>query len=295
MDEQKFLTERFEVQRSRLKGVAYRMLGSVGDAEDAVQEAWLRLSRSDTSDVNNLGGWLTTVVARVCLDMLRARKARREEVVDENTAEIASEESNAEQDYALADNIGVAMLIVLETLNPAERVAFVLHDMFDLPFDEIASIVGRTSEATRQLASRARRRVQGDKPVNEADRERKQQVISAFLTASRTGDLSALLAVLDPNVVMRADSDAVAMSVRSGGAFPLSPELRGSGAVAATFKGRAAAARLAIVDDEIAAVYAPDGKPAVVFNFTIENGCITVIDLIADPAHIGAMDVESAG
>jgi RNA polymerase sigma-70 factor (ECF subfamily) len=289
------LAERFEAQRAHLKGVAYRMLGSTVEADDAVQEAWLRLSRSDVSEVANLRGWLTTVVARVCLDALRAKKARREEAMDESAGDIAANEANAEQDRALADNIGVAMLVVLETLAPAERVAFVLHDMFDLPFDDIAPIVGRTSEATRQLASRARRRVQGGSAINEADRDRKQQVVAAFLTASRTGDLTALLALLDPNVVLHADAAAVAMSAKTGGAFPIAPELRGHDAVAGTFNGRAAAARLAIVDDDIAAIYAPGGKPAVVFNFTIAGGRITAIDLVADAAHIDAMDIGPLG
>jgi RNA polymerase sigma-70 factor, ECF subfamily len=287
-----FLAERFEEERSHLKGVAYRMLGSAGEAEDAVQEAWLRLSRSDASEVVDLGGWLTTVVARICLDMLRARKARREEAMDEGALEIASGEPDAEYDRALADSIGVAMLVVLDTLTSAERVAFVLHDMFDLPFDEIAPIVGRTLEATRQLASRARRRVQGGSPINEADRARKRQVITAFLTASRTGDLSGLLAVLDPNVVLRADPAALKMSANAGGAFPLSPEIRGQGAVANMFKGRAAAARLAIVDDDIAAVYAPGGRVAVVFHFIVEDDRIAAIDLVADGKRIGATDVR---
>jgi RNA polymerase sigma-70 factor (ECF subfamily) len=295
MDEEKFLAERFEAQRDHLRGVAYRMLGSASEADDAVQESWLRLNRSDTSDIGNLSGWLTTVVARICLDMLRANKARREDVIDEGAAEIAATEANAEQDRALADSIGIAMLVVLETLTPAERVAFVLHDMFDLPFDDIAPIVKRTPEATRQLASRARRRVQGGNPVNAADRKRKQEVVSAFLVASRIGDLTALLALLDPNVVLRCDAASVAFSTRSPAAPPLAPELHGQSAVAGIFNGRAAAARLAVVDDDIAAIYAPGGKTVTVFNFTIENGRIAAIDLIADPARIGAMEVGPLG
>lgn len=294
MAEQKFLAEQFEAERSRLRSVAYRMLGSASEAEDAVQDAWLKLTRSDADEIDNLRGWLTTVVARVCLDMLRAKKARREET-DDALSEVASGESNAEEDRALADSIGVAMLVVLETLAPAERVAFVLHDMFDLPFDDIAPIVGRTPEATRQLASRARRRVQGGTVVGAADRERKERVVSAFLTASRTGDLTALLAVLDPNVVVRADKVAVAFAGQSGGAFPLSPELRGQKAVADMFNGRAQAARMAVVDDDIASIYAPGGKVAVVFSFTLENGRISAIDIIADPARIAAMEVGPVG
>jgi len=200
--------------------------------------------------------------------------------------------TNAQADAA---KVGAAMLVVLETLAPAERVAFVLHDMFDLPFDDIAPIIGRTAEAARQLASRARRRVQGGSPVREADRARKQQVVNAFLTASRTGDLTGLLAVLDPNVVLRADAAAVTMSANAGGAFPLAPELRGQSAVANTFNGRAQAARMAIVDDDIAAIYAPGGKPAAVFNFTVEDGQITAIDLVADATRIGAMDIDPIG
>lgn len=295
MDEQEFLAERFEAQRAHLKGVAYRMLGSASEAEDAVQEAWLRLSRSDTSAVNNLNGWLTTVIARVCLDMLRAKKARREEVMEEGISAIPASDPNAEQNRALADNIGMAMLVVLETLTPAERVAFVLHDMFDLPFDDIAPIVGRTTEATRQLASRARRRVQGGGPVNEADRARKQQVVTAFLTASRTGDLTSLLAVLDPNVVLHADAAALAMGAGRPGAPKLAPELRGQNAVADVFNGRAAAAIMVAIGDDIGAAFAPGGKPLTVFNFTVENGRITAIDLIADQTRISAMDVGPLG
>ena len=282
------LADRFEANRPRLQGVAYRMLGSRTEAEDAVQEAWLRLARADAGALDNLNAWLTTVTARVCLDMLRARKTRREDALDDAPEPVAPE--NAEQEGTLADSVGVAMLVVLETLAPAERVAFVLHDMFDLPFDDIAPIVGRTSEATRQLASRARRRVQGGSAIDAADRARKLEVVQAFLTASRTGDLTALLAVLDPNVVARADAAALAMA-KNAGQFPLTPELRGQEAVAAMFKGRAAAARLAALGDDIGAVFAPGGKPAVVFNFTVENGRITAIELIADAAQIATMDV----
>jgi len=295
MSEQSFLAEQFETQRGRLRSVAYRMLGSTAEADDAVQETWIRLSRTDAGGVGNLSGWLTTVVARVCLDILRARKTRREDAMDEGVAQIAANDTDAEQDRALADNIGMAMLVVLETLTPAERVAFVLHDMFDLPFDDIAPIVGRTSEATRQLASRARRRVQGGSPVNEADRARKQEVVNAFLTASRTGDLSGLLAVLDPNVVLNADATTVTLSANAGGAFPISPEIRGQAAVASTFNGRAAAARMAIVDDDIAAIYAPGGKPTVVFKFTLQAGRISVIDVIAEPERLSAMEIGPLG
>jgi len=295
MSEENFLAEQFEAKRAHLRGVAYRMLGSNAEADDAVQEAWLRLSRSDVSEVNNLGGWLTTVIARVCLDMLRAKKTRREDAMDEGATQIAANDPSPEQDRALADNIGVAMLVVLETLTPAERVAFVLHDMFDLAFDDIAPIVGRTSEATRQLASRARRRVQGGSSISEADRARKQQVVNAFLTASRTGDLTSLLAVLDPNVVLHADAAALAMGAGRPGAPKLAPELHGPDAVADVFNGRAAAAIMVAIGDDIGAAFAPGGKPLTVFNFTVENGRITAIDLIADQTQISAMDVGPLG
>jgi RNA polymerase sigma factor (sigma-70 family) len=290
MTEQKVLAARFEEQRSRLRAVAYRMLGSRAEADDAVQEAWIRLSRSDAESVDNLNAWLTTVVARVSLDMLRARKVRREDEIGESVAELASGD-DAERDRALADSVGLALLVVLETLQPAERVAFVLHDMFDLPFDDVAKIVDRTPDAARQLASRARRRVRGAEIAADGDRARRQEVVSAFLAASRGGDLSALLAVLDPNVVMRADEAALAISKQSGGAFPLSPELLGRDAVAGMFKGRAASARLVLVDGMPGAVYAPGGKPAVVFVFSVEDGRIGSIDLIADPDEIAAIDI----
>ncbi|MEN3377138.1 MAG: hypothetical protein V7604_2493, partial [Hyphomicrobiales bacterium] len=211
MDENKFLTERFEANRTHLRAVAYRMLGSRAEADDAVQETWLRLSRADTSAVENLSGWLTTVTARVCLDMLRGRKARREEEFGPRVPEPAIDQESVEHDMLLADQVGAALLVVLETLEPAERLAFVLHDMFAVPFEEIAPIVGRSAAAVRQLASRARRRVQGKPEVAEAqatrEREvaRQREIVDAFLAASRGGDFDALLAVLDPDVVFRAD------------------------------------------------------------------------------------------
>src|SRR5436309_9638752 len=214
MDEHQWLAEQFEAERPHLRAVAYRMLGSLSEAEDAVQESWLHLSRSDTSDVANLGGWLTTVVARICLDMLRSRKSRHEESLDVHVPDpIASHEEgiDPEQEALLADSVGLALLVVLDTLNPAERLAFVLHDLFGVPFDEIASIVGRSPTAARQLASRARRRVQGAATAPDVDLTRQREVVDAFLAASRGGDFDALLAVLDPDVVLRADSAAVHM------------------------------------------------------------------------------------
>ena len=283
MTDADLLARRFETDRARLRAIAYRMLGSRTDAEDAVQEAWLRLSRAGDAKVENLGGWLTTVVARVCLDMLRVRRARREEFADEAVTRLAAT-ADAEQEALLAESVGLAMLVVLDRLTPAERVAFVLHDMFDLPFEEIAGIVGRSVDASRQLASRARRCVRGATGDPEADRDRQRQVVEAFLAASRRGDFDALLALLDPSVVARADAAAVAAGA--------APEVRGAAEVATTFAGRARAARPALVDGLVGLAWAPGGRPRVVFDFTTENGRIVAIDLIADPAHLGELELE---
>jgi RNA polymerase sigma factor (sigma-70 family) len=286
MDEINLLAERFEENRTHMKAVAYRMLGSASEADDAVQEAWLRLSRTGTSGVENLGGWLTTVVARVCLDMLRSRKSRREEPIEARVPEpIVSREdgTDPEHEALLADSVGLALLVVIETLAPAERLAFVLHDMFDLPFDEIAPIVGRSPAAARQLASRARRRVQGATTNPGADLTRQREVVNAFLSASRGGDFDALLALLDPDVVLRADRSAV----RAGA----SKEVRGAAAVAGTFSGRARFAELALVNGAIGAVWAPGGRPRVVFGFTITRGKIVEIDLLADLERLRKLDL----
>jgi RNA polymerase sigma-70 factor (ECF subfamily) len=286
MDHHEWLAERFEENRTHLRAVAYRMLGSVMEADDAVQEAWLRLSRTDTSGVENLGGWLTTVVARVCLDMLRSRTARREEplAADERGSAAAGDDTvDPVREALLADSVGPALLVVLETLAPAERLAFVLHDMFDLPFDEIASIVGRSPAAARQLASRARRRVRGAGAAPEADRAHQRAVVEAFLAASRSGDFEALLAVLDPDVVARADGAAVRMGA--------SAEVRGAAAVAGTFAGRARAARPALIDGVPGLVWARDTRPQVVFEFTIDEGRIVAIDLLADPGVLEGLDL----
>jgi RNA polymerase sigma-70 factor (ECF subfamily) len=248
------MAERFEENRSHLRAVAYRMLGSVNEAEDAVQEAWLRVSRSDASDVHNVGGWLTTIVARVCLDVLRSRKARREEPLEVDPRGGA----DPEDEVVLADSIGLAMLVVLEALTPAERVAFVLHDMFEVPFEDIAPIVKRTPVATRQLASRARRRVRGA-DVATADRARHRQIVEAFLAASRGGDFSALLNLLDPEVVLHADAGVVQMGAPA--------EVRGAAAVAQTFAGRARTAQLADFDGEPGLLWAVGGVPRVRFRF----------------------------
>ena len=275
------LADRFEANRTHLRAVAYRMLGSRSEADDAVQEAWLRLSRADTGEVENLRGWLTTVVARVCLDMLRSRRSRREEELAEPVV-VDSDEIDPEHEALLAASVGPALLVVLETLGPAERLAFVLHDMFGVPFDEIAPIVGRSSVAVRQLASRARRRVQGS-AVPDADRSRQREVVAAFLSASRSGNFEALLAVLDPDVVVRADAAAVALGANL--------EVRGAQDVARSFSGRAQGARPALVDGASGAVWAPGGRPRVVFGFTLRDGRIVEIQILADPARLGEMDL----
>ncbi len=247
MADHDWLAERFELDRTRLRAVAYRMLGSVHEADDAVQEAWLRLSRSGASDVENLSGWLTTVVARVCLDVLRARKAKREEPLHEVAPDSATlGEDGPEHVAVLGDSVGLALVVVLETLTPAERVAVVLHDLFAMPFEEIAPIVGRSPAAARQLASRARRRLRGASATGEVDRRRRQAIVEAFLAASRGGDLGALLALLNPDVVLRADGAAVQMGAEA--------EVRGAEAVAGTFAGRARVAQPALVDGVAGAV-----------------------------------------
>jgi len=285
MTEQEWLAERFEANRPHLRAVAYRMLGSLSEADDALQESWLRLSRSRTDEVQNLGGWLTTVVGRVCLDMLRSRKSRREEPLAPFGAEPPNPDQVAgtdpEQEVMMADSVGLALLVVLETLAPAERLAFVLHDLFSLPFEQIAPIIGRSPAAARQLASRARRRVKGAAAVPDADLARRRQVVDAFLAASRGGDFGALLALLDPEVVFRADAAAV-----KTGASPL---LRGAQAVAGTFAGRARAAQPAMIDGAPGLLWSVGGRPKVAFGFTIVDGKIAGIELVADPDRLAAM------
>lgn len=290
MTETEILAERFEAHRSHLRSVAYRMLGSQTEAEDAVQETFFRLMRGGTSGVDNLAGWLTTIVARVCLDMLRERKSRREVPVDAEVEALPATD-NLEREKLIADSVGVAMLVVLETLTPAERVAFVLHDLFNISFDEIAPVVGRSPMAARQLASRGRRRVQGARATPEADQVRQREVVRAFLAASQTGDFSALLAILDPDVVLRADATAVEASVRAN--VPgIAPEIRGRDSVANIFQGRARAAQLALVDGDSGLVFAPGGRPRVVVDFVLENGRIVEISMIADPERIAALDLK---
>ena len=286
MDDHDWLAERFQAHRTHLRAVAYRMLGSASEADDAVQDAWLRLSRADTSGVENLGGWLTTVVARVCLDMLRSRKSRREEPLGAHLPEpLVNREDGADPEHEalLADSVGLALLVVLDTLAPAERLAFVLHDMFAVPFDQIAPIVGRSPAAAKMLASRARRRVQAAATVPDADLPRQRTVVDAFLTASRGGDFAALLEVLDPDVVLRADRAAVLAGAAA--------EVRGAAAVAETFSGRARHARPALVDGAAGAVWAPGGRPHIVFGFTIRGGKIVEIDILADPERLRQLDL----
>jgi len=293
MTETELLAQRFEANRDHLRAVAYRMLGSRSEAEDAVQEAWLRLSRAAPDTLENLTGWLTTVVGRVCLDILRTRKMRHEEAIGRE-AEAVANDDNAERDMALADSIGMAMLTVLDTLPPPERVAFVLHDMFNLPFEDIAAIVGRSPVAARQLASRARRRVQGQPAISDADRLRQRDVVQAFLEASRGGDFSALLAVLDPDVVLRADPAALAASAaRAGQGAPelRSLETRGREPIAKLFQGRAKGARLASVDGSAGLVVPIGGTLVAVFEFTIENGAVAEIALTSDAQTIKAMEL----
>jgi RNA polymerase sigma-70 factor (ECF subfamily) len=286
------LAERFESARPRLESVAYRMLGSVAEAEDAVQEAWLRLSRSDAAAIDDLQSWLTTVVGRVCLDQLRSRRTRREEPLGPRVPEplVAPEsESDPEHEAEIADSVGLALLVVLETLPPAERLAFVLHDMFAVPFDEIATIVDRSPDAARQLASRGRRRVRGSVPAADPDRARRREVVDAFVAAAREGDFEALLALLDPDVVFRLD--------RGGLPGPPSQELQGARAVAEnaiTFgPSFAPFMRPALVNGSPGVVIAPGGTPASVAGFVVAGGRIVEIDLLADPRRLGHVDLTA--
>jgi RNA polymerase sigma-70 factor (ECF subfamily) len=290
MTETETLAERFEACRGHLHSVAYRMLGSPTAADDAVQEAFVRLIRGGAGGIDNFAGWLTTIVARVCLDMLRERKARGEVPVNAEVEALPAAD-DPERDKLIADSVGVAMLVVLETLTPAERVAFVLHDLFNISFDEIAPVVGRSPMAARQLASRGRRRVQGSPATPATDRARQREVIAAFLAASQSGDFSALLAILDPDVVLRADPTAVEATQRAN--VPgVAPEVRGQDRVASIFRGRARAAQLALVDGYSGLVFAPGGRPRVVVDFVLSNDRIVEISMIADPERIDALDLQ---
>lgn len=286
MDEQKFLAEQFDANRNHLRAVAYRMLGSLSEAEDAVQEAWLKLARADTSEVQNLAGWLTTVVARVCLDALRTRKAMREESFDDQVSEPPMSRANEispEQELLMAESVGVALLVVLQTLAPAERIAFVMHDIFDFSFDEISPIVSRSPVATRQLASRARKRVRGTKTFN-SDLADQRSVFDAFLAASRSGDFEALLSLLDPDVVFSADEAAMQAGAMTG-------DVRGASAIAKLFQGRAQGARSAIINGAVGAIVAPRGKLFLTLEFAIRDGKITEIKATADRERLSRIEL----
>jgi RNA polymerase sigma factor (sigma-70 family) len=292
MHERDWLADRFEEHRTHLRAVAYRLLGSASDADDAVQGAWLRLSRSDTNGVRNLGGWLTTLVARECLDLLRARTSRREESLGVHLPDpilSAQDRIDPEQQALLAEGVGLALLVVLDTLAPAERLAFVLHDTFAVPFEEIAPIVGRSPAATRQLASRARRRVQGAAPVPDADLSRQREVVDAFFAAARDGDFAALLAVLDPDVVVRADAGAARVGAWSlvRGAAAVAEQVRTAGG----FTRLARFTRPALVNGAAGVVVAPAGRPVAVMAFTITGGKIVEINVLADPARLRRLDL----
>jgi RNA polymerase sigma factor (sigma-70 family) len=289
MDEHDLLAERFEEHRPHLRAVAYRMLGSVSEADDAVQEAWLRLGRTDSDEIENLGGWLTTVVARVCLNMLRSRRTRREEPLDVHVPDPVVSRADGvdpQQEALLADSVGLAMLVVLETLSPAERLAFVLHDMFAVSFEEIAPMVGRSPAAARQLASRGRRRVRGAAPAPDADPVRQRRVVDAFFAAARKGDFDALVALLDPDVVLRSDGGAARPSA--------SLVIHGARAVAErafTYARLSPFVRPALVNGAAGVVVAPRGRPFSVMGFTVRNDKIVEIDALSDPTRLRELDL----
>ncbi len=288
--DREWLAARFEEQRTHLRAVGYRMLGSLSEADDAVQEAWVRLSRSEVSEIENLGGWLTTVVARVCLNMLQSRRVRREEPLVHVPDPIVSLDAEADPEQAalLADSVGLALQVVLDTLSPSERLAFVLHDIFGVSFDEVAPVVDKTPAAARQLASRAGRRVRGRDPAPDADLERQREVVGAFLAASREGNFDALLAVLDPDVVLRADSGALPP--------PATQEVRGAERVAhlaAAFSAVARYSRPALVNGTPGLVAStPEGELYSVLGFTVTSGRIVQIDILADPDRLARLDLH---
>ena len=294
--DQSWLTERFEEHRPRLRGVAYRVLGSLSEAEDAVQEAWLRLNRIDTATVGNLGGWLTTVVSRVCLDMLRSRKSRREEPIEARVTEprlVGGHGCDPEGEAVLADSVGVALLVVLDTLTPAERLAFVLHDLFALPFDEIGSIMGRSPAAAKQLASRARRRVRGSPAPSDAGRARQREVVEAFLKAVRAGDLDGLLAVLDPDAVVRIDG-AARIAGGAADAANTVRELRG----ASTWANQLIAlsrnlqfVQLALINGSVGLILAPRGRLSRTLIFTFADATVTRLEVVGDPGRLGELNI----
>ncbi|MFJ8791019.1 sigma-70 family RNA polymerase sigma factor [Streptomyces sp. NPDC102462] len=288
------LADRFEAERPGLRAVAYRMLGSLAEAEDAVQETWLKLSRTDVSDVKNLGAWLTTVAGRVCLDMLRSRTSRREDPLPEQDGQVRLpdpvvtqlDRADPEREVLVADAVGIALMVVLETLSPAERLAFVLHDLFDVPFDDIAPVLGRTAVSTRQLASRARRRVHGAVPSADTDNARKSDVVNAFLTASRNGDFEALLTVLDPDVVARSDGGTLVPGILRRGATDVASQ-------AIAFARFAADARLVLVNGTPGVVSFAEGRPLSVMSFTIRDGRVTGLDVLTDPDRLTTLGLTA--
>jgi len=296
MDQQSWLTQRFEDNRPRMRGVAFRMLGSLSEAEDAVQEAWLRLNRIDAATVDNLGGWLTTVVSRVCLDVLRSRKSRREEPIGAHVTEssvVRGEGADPEGEAVLADSVGVALLVVLNTLTPAERLAFVLHDLFAMPFDEIGSIVGRSPAAAKQLASRARRRVRGAPPPSDVGRTRQREVVEAFMRAARASDLEGLLAVLDPDAVIRIDG-AARIAGGAADAADTPRELRGASTWAKQLLALSRGQRFgetALINGSVGLLLAPRGKLSRVLIFTFTNAKVTRLEVIGDPARLRELDI----
>jgi RNA polymerase sigma factor (sigma-70 family) len=303
MSRNEMMVEQFEASRSHLRGVAYRMLGSLSEADDAVQEAWLRLSRSDTSGVQNLAGWLTTVVARVCLDMLRSRKAKAEATLEEmaepvvtnpgaNTVSQGGVGSDPEQEAILAESVGLALLVVLDTLAPAERLAFVLHDMFAVPFEEIAAIVGRSEDATRQLASRARRRVQGADKVRDQGVSAQRKVVDAFLAAIRAGDFEGLIAVLDPDVVVRAESPEGVREIRGAQNWAKSALAYQRSHPVAQF---ARSVQAALVDGSVGIILAPRGRLSRVLRFTVADGKIREVEIIVSPERLRALEIRTLG
>ena len=299
MNDEELLAGRFEEHRGRLRAVAYRMLGSLPEAEDAVQETWLKLSRTDADDIRNLGGWLTTVVGRICLDLLRSRTARREDLIDETFAETFVPDPlispltdlDPEEEVLHADSVGLALLVVLETLEPAERLTFVLHDMFAVPFDDIAPIVERSSAATRQLASRARRRVQGARPSTDPDLVRQREIVEAFLAAAREGDFDALVALLHPDVALRADSGAL---VRGAAASKAVCGARAVAEQALMFAPFARFARLALVNGSVGVVNAPEGQLLSVMGVTVADGRITEVYILSDPDRLERLDLDGS-
>jgi RNA polymerase sigma factor (sigma-70 family) len=291
MDQQEWLAQQFEEQRPHLRAVAYRMLGSLSEADDAVQDAWLRLSRADRSEVENLGAWLTTVVARVALNMLRSRKTRREQPLDVHVPDPiidSADGTDPEHEALLADSVGLALLVVLETLTPAERLAFVLHDMFAVPFEQIATIVERSPDATRQLASRARRRVRGTAPLPDADLGAQWQVVDAFIAAAREGDFDALVAVLDPDVVLRADAGLTGLSRHVSGATTVAGQ-------ALMWSRVDLSLRRALINGAAGMVSLRQGRPFSVGAFIVRNGRIVEIDILADPERVSQLDLTILG